>query len=70
MIIKPIVFLSCRRRSSVLKLPINKSVSDNDGDNNENVKKQKKEIGLLSKTTTLHVHHAFSLLHDCDVKNA
>ena len=54
----------------MLKLPINKSVSDNDGDNNEKVKKQKKEIGLLSKTTTLHVHHAFSLLHDYDVKNA
>ena len=33
----------------------------------------KKAIGLLRKTTTLHVHHAFlyiSLpsLHDCDVK--
>ena len=38
------------------------------GDGNENVKKQ-----LVSKTTTLHVHHAFlyiSLpsLHDYDVK--
>ena len=55
----------------MLKLPINKSVSDNDGDNNENDKKQKKEIGLLSKTTTLHVYtHAFSLLHDYDVKIA
>ena len=55
----------------MLKLPINKSVSDNDGDNNENDKKQKKEIGLLRKSTTLHVYtHAFSLLHDYDVKIA
>ena len=41
-----------------------------DGDNKENVKKT---IGLMSKTTTLHVHHAFlyiSLLslHNNDVK--
>ena len=40
------------------------------GDGNEDVKK---EIGLITKTTTLHVHHAFlyiSLpsLHDYDVK--
>ena len=37
---------------------------------NENVKKK---IGLISKTTTLHVHHAFLyisflFLHDYDVK--
>ena len=32
------------------------SFSNNDGDGSENVKKV---IGLLSKTTTLHVHHAF-----------
>ena len=36
-------------------------------------KKSKKSIGLLNKTTTLHVHHAFlyiSLpsLHDYDIK--
>ena len=42
----------------------------NDGDGDEDVKKA---IGLLRKTTTLHVHHAFlyiSLpsLHDYDVK--
>ena len=41
-----------------------------DGDGKENVKK---EIGLMSKTTTVHVHHAFfyiSLLslHNYDVK--
>ena len=46
------------------------SFSNDDGDGNENVKKA---IGLLSKTTTLHVHHAFlyislPLLHDYDVK--
>ena len=44
--------------------------SNDDGDGNGNVKKT---IGLMSKTTTLHVHHAFlyiflPLLHDCDVK--
>ena len=43
---------------------------DGDGNGNEDVKKA---IGLLRKTTTLHVHHAFlyiSLpsLHDYDVK--
>ena len=36
-------------------------------------KKKKKTIGLLSKTTSFHVHHAFlytslPLLHDYDVK--
>ena len=46
------------------------SFSNNDDDSNENVKKA---IGLLSKTTSLHVHHAFlyislPLLHDYDVK--
>ena len=46
------------------------SFSNNDGDANENVKTA---IGLLSKTTSLHVHHAFlyiswPLLHDYDVK--
>ena len=43
---------------------------DGDGDGNENVKKA---IGLLSITTSLHVHHAFlyvslPLLYDFDVK--
>ena len=46
------------------------SFSNDDGDGNENVKKV---IGLLSKTTSLHVHHSFlsislPVLHDCDVK--
>ena len=46
------------------------SFSNDDGDGNENVKKA---IGLLSKTTSLHVHHAFlyislPLQHDYDVK--
>ena len=46
------------------------SFSNDDGDGNEDVKKP---TGLLRKTTTLHVHHAFlyiSLpsLHDYDVK--
>ena len=46
------------------------SFSNEDGDGNEDVKKA---IGLLRKTTTLHVYHAFlyiSLpsLHDYDVK--
>ena len=44
--------------------------SNDHSDGNENVKKV---IGLLSKTTTLHVQHTFlyiSLpsLHDCDMK--
>ena len=46
------------------------SFSNDDVDGNENVKTA---IGLLSKTTSLHVHHAFlyislPLLHDYDVK--
>ena len=32
------------------------TLTSNDADGNENVKKT---IGLISKTTTLHVHHAF-----------
>ena len=46
------------------------TLRSNDADSNENVKKTK---GLISKTTTLHVHHAFLyisflFLHDYDVK--
>ena len=46
------------------------TLRSDDGDRNENVTKA---IGLITKTTTLHVHHAFlhiSLpsLHDYDVK--
>ena len=48
------------------------TLRSNDADGNENVKK-KKTKGLISKTTTLHVHHAFLyisflFLHDFDVK--
>ena len=46
------------------------SFSNDDGDDNEHVKK---ETCLLRKTTNLHVHHAFlyislPLLHDYDMK--
>ena len=47
------------------------SFSNDHGDGNDN---SKTAIGLLSKTTSLHVHHAFflsislPLLHDYDVK--
>ena len=46
------------------------SLSNDDGDGNED---DKKAIGLISKTTTLHVHHAFlyislPLLYDYNVK--
>ena len=49
--------------------PISGSLSSN-GDGNEDVKKA---IGLLSKTTSLHVHYAFLYIylpssHDYDVK--
>ena len=50
--------------------PVIESLSNDDGDGNGN---SKNAIGLISKTTTLHVHHAFwyiSLpsLHDYNVK--
>ena len=46
------------------------TLRSNDADDNENVKKA---IGLISKTTTSHVHHtilyiSFPFLHDYDVK--
>ena len=46
------------------------TLRSNDADSNENVKKT---IGLISKTTTSHVHHvflyiSFLFLHDHDVK--
>ena len=46
------------------------TLTSNDANGNENVKKP---IGFTSKTTTLHVHHAFlyifcPFLHDYDVK--
>ena len=50
------------------------TLRSNDADGNENVKKKQKTktIGLISKTTTLYVHHAFlyislPFLHDYDV---
>ena len=54
----------------VLLIMIIGTLRNYDGDGNENVKKT---IGLISKTTTLHVHHAFlyislSFLHKYDVK--
>ena len=53
----------------VFKVP-NKDLRNYDGDGKENVKKA---IVLMSKTTTLHLHHAFLFisllsLHNYDVK--
>ena len=67
------VYFSCEKiRTTNLRfaLLVVGSFSNDDGDGNEDVKKA---IGLLRKTTTLHVHHAFwfiSLpsLHDYDLK--
>ena len=49
---------------------ISGTLRSNDADGSENVIKT---IGLLSKTTTLHVHHtflyiSFLFMHDYDVK--
>ena len=70
-LIKPIVsfFLSLRSRCCRVVESLG-SFSNDDGDGNEDVRKA---IGLLRKTTTLHVHHTFlyiSLLslHDYDAK--
>ena len=46
------------------------SLSNDDGDGNENVKTA---VGLLTKTTSLHVHHALlyislPFVHDYDAK--
>ena len=54
----------------VLLIMIIGTLRNYDCDGNENVKKT---IGLISKTTTLHVHHDFlyislSFLHKYDVK--
>ena len=51
-------------------LCVSGSFRNDDGDGKENVKKA---VGLLSKTTTLHVHHAFWYIslpsfHNYDVK--
>ena len=47
------------------KSPLSGSFSNDDGDGNENAKRA---MGLLSKTTTSHVLHAFLSLHDYHVK--
>ena len=57
------------RKPSVREMSVG-GFSNDDGDGNENVKKA---LGLLSKTTSLHVHHAFlyvslPLLYEFDVK--
>ena len=57
------------RKLSVREMSVGR-FSNGEGHGNENVKKA---IGLLSKTTSSHVHHAFlyislPLLHDYDVK--
>ena len=54
----------------IVMVIIIREFGNDDGDGNGNVKTA---IGLMSKTTTLHVHHAFlyiflPLLHDYDVK--
>ena len=47
----------CEKRSNVVCMSkLIGSFSNNKGDGNENFKNA---IGLISKTTTLHVHHAF-----------
>ena len=56
--------------SQVASLAIIRTLRSYDDDGNKNVKKA---IGLITKTTILHVHHAFlyislPLLHDYDVK--
>ena len=57
-----VFFLSARLNRELLKSNDDGDVKrigtlrSNDTDSNENVKKT---IGLISKTTTLHVHHAF-----------
>ena len=57
------------RKLSVRKMSVG-SFSNDNSDGNENVKKA---IGLLSRTTSLHMHHTFLyifllLLHDYDMK--
>ena len=62
--------LVCRYELSAGQETILETLRSNDADDNENVKKT---IGLISKTTTSHVHHtflniSFPFLHDYDVK--
>ena len=56
--------------TQLVSLGLIRTLRSNDADDNENVKKT---IGLISKTTTSHVHHtflfiSFLFLHDYDVK--
>ena len=67
---KPIPVLALSLLSPLLRLPNNRDLNIPNGDDNENFKKA---IGLISKTTILHVLHAFlyislPALHDYDVK--
>ena len=52
---------------SLLRLTLIGTLRNYDVDDNENVRKA---IGLMSETTTLHVHHAllYTSLHNYDVK--
>ena len=57
------------RKLSVREMSVG-SLSNDNSDGNENVKKA---IGLLSRTTSLHMHHTFlyissPLLHDYNMK--
>ena len=71
LLMNPIAFLtSPLSLQSQFRKSLLGSFSNDKGDGNENAKKA---MGLLSKTTTLHVHHAFlyiSLLslHDYHLK--
>ena len=61
--------IRCRYWERVLRLG---TLRSNDADDSENVKKT---IGLISKTTTSHVHHtflyiSFPFLHDLRRENA
>ena len=63
------IFLLVQRARDGTYCPIG-TLRNYDGDGNEKVKKA---IGLMCKTTTLHVHHAFlyislQSLHNYDVK--
>ena len=65
------VLVHTRENSPFAKLMSVGSFSNDDGDDNENVKKP--AIVLLSKTTSLYVDHAFlyifwPLPHVCEVK--
>ena len=67
---RPLRRETSQRRQPEVFLAVIGTLRSNDADDNENVKKT---IGLISKTTTSHVHHtflyiSFPFLHDYDVK--